>query len=388
MKNNLIFFNAPFLQKDVFEICQKVRFNIPDFNPQNLKDISLKKIQKPLYVVEFENLNFSYAKSLFLANQICGFDLVVLYTDYLKIKPYKNILAFAKFLNKNFLSKQTKEVLYSLNINFLPSSPCLENKNLIEVNEKEQCFAMENFAFKNTHEEVCIKQAYFNGNYYFFENKSKNNKKINILIKKIFFLNKYNIFLLKKEKYYYIFDVMNNQKIFVLGTGKMAVSLQKNRFGNYVLTVKVCLTGKDFCVYIGTEKINVFANNLNDNILNLVTQSFSSKVFFENKKMSWLFNQILPQKILNEQVLGYATKAELEYKKLKNLVVFRQNGLVVLNKGKFKKGYAKMWFLGKEKTLNFFAGEKKIVVGGIEYKNCNSLSYEIYKKFNEFDIYS
>jgi hypothetical protein len=86
--------------------------------------------------------------------------------------------------------------------------------------------------------------------------------------------------------------------------------------------------------------------------------------------------------------LDKVNTSEVMYKKLKNLVVFRQNGFVVLNKGKFKKGYAKIWFLGKEKTLNFFAGEKKIVVGGIEYKNCNSLSCEVYKKFDEFDIYS
>ena len=113
MNNNLIFFNAPFLQKDVFEICQKVRFNIPDFNPKNFSSFAFEKLKKPIYVVEFETLNFSYAKSLFLAKHICDFELVVLYKNYLEIKPYKNILAFAKFLNKALLNKQTKEFLYS-----------------------------------------------------------------------------------------------------------------------------------------------------------------------------------------------------------------------------------------------------------------------------------
>ena len=191
MKNHsLIFFNPKscFSQIQVFEILQKVRHNIPDANIANLKGISLNKIRNPVFVESAKNLTSSYAKSLFLANLIQPFELVVFYNKLSEIKTFKHILSFAKFLNKNLLPKKVKEALYNLNVNFSSQEFSKDKKDVVTVDGYGLGLVeVKNNYIKSAYKSVFVKQTYFNGYYYFFKNEQKNNKKLNMLIKKIFY---------------------------------------------------------------------------------------------------------------------------------------------------------------------------------------------------------
>ena len=44
-------------------------------------------------------------------------------------------------------------------------------------------------------------------------------------------------------------------------------------------------------------------------------------------------------------------------------------------------------FCGKTKTINFFEGEKKLVVDGQSFYGAKSIDIKLFKKFNQFDVY-
>ncbi|MBP3390032.1 MAG: hypothetical protein J6K71_02495, partial [Clostridia bacterium] len=113
---------------------------------------------------------------MFLASLIFPFELVVFYEDQKEILPLKSILKNARFLNKNYLTKNLKAKIYSLNINLPLQSFDAEDSSKIFVNNQEiKCKKNEFFD---------IKEAYFSGHFIFCKNKQKN-KKVNYLIKKI-----------------------------------------------------------------------------------------------------------------------------------------------------------------------------------------------------------
>ena len=391
MKNHsLIFFNPKscFSQIQVFEILQKVRHNIPDANIANLKGISLNKIRNPVFVESAKNLTSSYAKSLFLANLIQPFELVVFYNKLSEIKTFKHILSFAKFLNKNLLPKKVKEALYNLNINFSSQEFSKDKKDGITVDGYGLGLVeVKNNYIKSAYKSVFVKQTYFNGYYYFFKNEQKNNKKLNILIKKIFYFNNFNYFLLKKEKRYYLYDLKNNQKYYLLSNQKIYPKIQKTKCGKGVVLQIQITFWEDAVVYIGREKINVLDFGLEQKILDLVAKNFEHKVFLNNQKLEQFFNVYLPKKILASKILENNNINEIAYQKIKKMFVFRNNNIVVFNMAKNNNVVYQTVFRGKTKTIHFFNGNKKVVVGGVEYKNTNSVTSEVFEKFDEFIVF-
>ena len=100
MKRSIFFWkksqNAWFKQAQVQNILQKVRWNLPDFNPKIFAH-NPPKIKAPIFVEFAKNITPSYAKSLFLAGLICPFELVVFYDKQTDVMHLKKILKTARF---------------------------------------------------------------------------------------------------------------------------------------------------------------------------------------------------------------------------------------------------------------------------------------------------
>ena len=371
--------NPKFSQSLVHEIVQKVKYNIPSPNLK-LFEKDFFNVRLPVYVEHAKNISESLAKSLFLAGLIFPFELVVFYENQEEILPLKRILKNARFLNKNYLTKNLKEKIYSLNINLPVQNFDKETTSKIFVNNQEIKLKESEF-FK-------ITEIYFSGHYIFFENTRKN-KKTNYLIKKIINLNKNNYFLLKTEKYNYFLNFLRKEKLFIKCTERVEVDLKKDKTGkNLVASFRVCAKG-NFTLYIGKQNINIFDKNLKDKILFLQNKTFQNKISAKNKALEKFFNERLPQKILEEK----QTKFLAENLKEENLYFSIKNKILCVKKGKvfFKKQSGvqsfKTSFFGKTKTINFFEGEKKLVVDGQSFYGAKSVDIKLFKKFNQFDVY-
>ena len=148
-------------------------------------------------------------------------------------------------------------------------------------------------------------------------------------------------------------------------------------------------TCKNFCLYVGKENINVFDKNLKNKILFLAGKSFQNKISSKNKSLENFFNNILPQRILEKKLLGFMENSYEEklYYTIKNKVIkFEKNRVVFQRKNKILSFKTK--FKGKTKTINFFDGGPKIIVGGQSYCGVSSVSLEIFERFDSFDVYS
>ena len=128
--------NPKFSQNLVHEIVEKVKYNIPSPNLK-LFESDFFGVMLPVFVEHAKNITLSYAKSLFLAGLIFPFELVVFYEDQKEILPLKSILKNARFLNKNYLTKNLKEKIYSLNINLPLQSFDAEDSSKIFVNNQQ-----------------------------------------------------------------------------------------------------------------------------------------------------------------------------------------------------------------------------------------------------------
>ena len=371
--------NPKFSQNLVHEIVGKVKYNIPSPNLK-LFEKDFFNVRLPVYVENVKNISLTYAKSLFLASLIFPFELVVFYEDQKEILPLKSILKNARFLNKNYLTKNLKAKIYSLNINLPLQSFDAEESSKIFVNNQEIKLKESEF-FK-------ITEIYFSGHYIFFENTRKN-KKTNYLIKKIINLNKNNYFLLKTEKRNYFLNFLRKEKLFIKCTERVEVDLKKDKTGkNMVASFRVCAKG-NFTLYIGKQNINIFDKNLKDKILFLQNKTFQNKISAKNKALEKFFNECLPQKILEEKrakFLAENLKEENLYFSIKNKILCVKKGKVFFKKQSGVQSF-KTSFLGKTKTINFFEGEKKLVVDGQSFYGVKSVDIKLFKKFNQFDVY-
>ena len=79
--------------------------------------------------------------------------------------------------------------------------------------------------------------------------------------------------------------------------------------------------------------------------------------------------------------------SEIAYQKIKKMFLFRNNNIVVFNMAKNNNVVYQTVFRGKTKTIHFFNGNKKVVVGGVEYKNTNSVTADVFEKFDEFIVF-
>lgn len=407
------FVHAVFSQKLVFEIVQKVRVNIPEIPSNILSKICLQNFQKPVFVESAKNINFCYAKSLFLAQQICPFWLVIFYDNKSQILPVKQILKNAIFLNKTLTSKQSKEILYSLNIN----SPMQKS---VHLPQNKVVFAGKTFCPQQTtlsaqvfvHENATLWQTFFAGNFYFFEiKKLKNNKNNIILIKKILFFNNFNYFLIKKQKEYILLDLLNNQKYYILSNQKILVSVKKSFDGKLsVLNIKVRGEEQNISVYFGKEKINILEKKLKEKILHLVEKQFSNKIFLANKRLEKFFNLYLPTCVLRQKILGKSQQnflaknanffdiqtafknkkidAEFAYTAMQNLCIKKHKNLLQFG-GKNLPNFSYQFLLdGQTKTINFLRGaSKKIVVNGVAYHNCLVVNKSALHDADSIDVF-
>lgn len=371
--------NPKFSQNLVHEIVEKVKYNIPSPNLK-LFENDFFGVRLPVFVEHAKNITLAYAKSLFLAGLVFPFELVVFYENQKEILPLKSILKNARFLNKNYLTRNLKSKIYSLNINLPLQSFDADSTSKIFVNNQEINY--------KEYEFLDVQEIYFSGHFLFCENKQKD-KKVNYLIKKIIKLNKNNYFLLKNDKNYYFFNLLTKEKFFVKCTEKVNVQLKKDKTGKN-LVVSFCVrASQDFSLYVGKENINIFDKNLKAKILFLKEKSFQNKISAKNKSLEKFFNYILPKKIQEKKLEGFLShdlKEEKLYFKVKNKIIrFEKNG-VSFQKSLAVKSY-QTTFCGKNKIINFFDGEKKLVVDGQSFYGVKSVDFKMFKKFNRFDVY-
>lgn len=371
--------NPKFSQNLVHEIVDKVKYNIPSPNLK-LFENDFFCVKLPVFVEHAKNITLAYAKSLFLAGLVFPFELVVFYEDQKEILPLKSILKNAKFLNKNYLTRNLKSKIYSLNINLPLQSFDAEDPSKIFVNNQEiNC---------KENEFLDVQEIYFSGHFIFCKNKQKD-KKVNYLIKKIIKLNKNNYFLLKNGKNYYFFNLLTKEIFFVKCTEKVNVQLKKDKTGkNLVASFCVCAS-HDFCLYVGQENINIFDKNLKAKILFLKEKSFQNKISAKNKSLEKFFNYTLPKKIQEKKLAGFLDdnlKEEELYYSVKNKIIRFEKNSVSFQKCLGVNSY-QTTFLGKKKIINFFYGEKKLVVDGQSFYGVKSVDLKMFKKFNQFDVY-
>ena len=390
-----------FSQILVSEILQKVRQNIPEIN----KKIFAKplKISKPFFAENIKNIDITYAKSLLLAKLIFPFELIIFYQNKNDCLALQKLLPQAKFLNQNLISKTIKNQIYSLNVNFGPA-PCKLpfEEGIFCGNEKLHFAKAHRFALEAQSKDITLFQTYLNGQFFFFEN--KNNKKTNIFIKKIIYFNIFKYLILKKENGYYFFDVAAQQKFFVRCSEKIDISLVRTMCGKgYMIEISITAYSENFAVYVGKEKINVWDNDLKAKIFALANNQFLHKINSKNKKLEFFFNKFLPHEVLKGQIFGKFCKvdiskifggaqkilpANLAYSKIKNAFVKRKKNCVIFGGKNLPNLSYEMLFHGKTKTINFCAGVPKIVVGGVEYFGCKTLSNDAFERIDEVDVFS
>ena len=353
-----------FSSAKICEIGEKVKYNQLNIYTKKIDKSLIEatgiKLDKPIYIENLTNLNFNYAKDLWLAKKIYSFNLIVFYADEQNnFEILKNLFNLdAKFLNTNDLSKEIKENLYNLNINHNlyvnynsmhcnqksnnSKKPNLKKWHICEKNEikplgdfsKHTIF--KNFyldsIFENKNVALKVKQTFFYGAYYFFGIKIKNSKdksvkdikfkkdqNVKILFTKIIHCNELEYFkICKEKKYFKIEGLLNKKNYFFYSSIKIAkieiVKILHSK--NYCL--KCIINSKrdwneqnlesNFLIYFGEKLPENFFNfdytELYYKILYCLRSSFSIKLKSDNNALNFYFNNYLPSKIITEGIEG------------------------------------------------------------------------------------
>lgn len=445
MLNRLIFFikrkikynkfhkKWKFSQNDINSILHKVKYNMPEIFDENLSIKILEnsglKINKSVYIENAKNLNFNYAKNLWLSQKICPFNLIIFFTNKDYILPYKKFLKDAKFFCLSEVSAKLKSSIFNLNINQKKlANFVLKNESEITANKVpfvvKKC---KNFMLQSECE-VCqnlvsLEQTFLNGNFYFFNNITKNNKKIIILIKKIIKNNKNNYFLIKKvNNKYFLYNFSTKEKINILSNMPIKrVYLSKVKMSaSYNINIQITMPqnlnkSTSFFVYIGQENIDLANINIKEKIFYLINNYFNVKINTNNKKINYYFNNYLPQKIILDKINDkFCTRSMCQnlpnnlqnfdevlslykckkidafeaYICIKNLLFSWQKNMLTFKSNLTKNYLLEMFINGMKKSFNISQSTtQKIVVGGVEYINCKSISKNLLEKENQFDVF-
>lgn len=301
-----------FSQREVFKILDKVKFNLPDVNLKNFNKQILENsglgFDKPFYVEQFRNLNFNYAKSLFLSQKIFPFNLIIFYNEKDKIEKFKLFLKDAKFFSLQDMSKDLKEQIYNLNINLKTKQKhSQEKENFEEVNkQKMNKLSFKEYELISENKFVILSQTYLDGNYYFFKNKIKNTQNNYFLIKKILFFNDFNYLLINKIKNYFeIIELNSLKKSYVLCSEKIKnVSVVRANIPNcFVLEIAI-QTNKNFSLYVGENFVDINNEGLEFEVKEKLREKFSLKINSSNFKLNYFFNTYLPNQIILENIKG------------------------------------------------------------------------------------
>lgn len=412
----LVSTHSKFSQNKISSILEKVRYNQPEIYNQKINTNVLKKnnipIDRPIFLINAKDLNFSYAKNLYLTNLIQNFSLVV-FVGNEKVEAYqKFFLSSAIFFNKNQISQELKKELFKLNINNNKSLNLTYGaKSNVEILEStKQKTTLQNLfletVFECEKQTIILKKTYYYGKYYFFEIKNKINKKNIFFIKIKLKNNNFEYFLIKNNIIYSFFN--KNKYYFFCSEKSIKTNIfvdKKSKEKYFVLEIK---TNKNFFVYFGksNEHLNCF-----ENILQKIENQFSLKIYSEDKKLEYLFNKFFPNQIIKEKLYDipqnnvlknhnltfsqiiklYKNKiisAGSAYKKIQEHIFTLTNKNITANKLEYKN--LRMFFnyhnQNKEMLL-FSSNEKKLIVGDITYLGLNSITEKMLEKNNRFEFY-
>ncbi|MDD4816103.1 MAG: hypothetical protein PHQ62_03105 [Clostridia bacterium] len=412
---------------------EKVRYQKPKIYAQKidkkLVENSGIKLDKPLYVEKAKNINFDYAKSLWLAQKICPFSVVVFFENELSILAKKKFLSTAIFLKKSDLNITLKQNLLALNINiFEPlffeniarnSLQILPSKN-IETTFKnyslQKTFLGKNFCLN-------IGQTFFNGKFYFFNNLIKYNKKIKIILKNIIKNNIFDYFLIKKIKFGYLFEsVINKINYYFLSnkTIKNIKILPIKNSKNFCLIAEIFVDfslpqNQNFVVYFGKENFDIFTENLQGKIVGFIEKKFALQLETQDKKLEFYFNKFLPKQIILDSIscknFDFVLPQNFEEKNLtfnqiidlykskkissifcynliKNKLFTERENLIILNKNELANYRLKLFFENSIKKINVSESKQiKLIINDISYYNCKSISLQTLKENSNFDLF-
>ncbi|MDD3231737.1 MAG: hypothetical protein PHV79_00480 [Clostridia bacterium] len=344
-----------FSSAKIFEIGEKVKYNQLNIYTKkidkNLIEATGIKLDKPIYIENLTNLNFNYAKNLWLAKKIYSFNLIIFYDDdqikdkNLKCRAKSNFEILknlfnldAKFLNTNDLSKKIKENLYNLNINhnFDKKWHICEKNEIKPLGDFVKHTIFKNFCLDSTFENnnvlLRVKQTFFYGAYYFFETKSKNtnnenvkdakknpksnrNKNVKIFFTKIIHCNELEYFQICKEKKYFKIEGLLNKKNYFFYSSNKVVKIEiikilhsKNYCLKFIINLKQKLNEQNlksnFWIYFGEKSPEKFFNfdytELYYKILYCLESNFSIKLKSDNNNLNFYFNNYLPSKTITE----------------------------------------------------------------------------------------
>ena len=378
---------SKFSQYEVNEIVQKVKYNLPTFY-YNIPQIDCIKtlgldMSKSLYVEMFENLNFSYIKSLYLAQKIVDFNLVILHKND-EIFRFNTYPIKANFIDFNTLSKQQKEALYNLNINCQKICGYAQNgEDKIEVKNT-------NLVAKNIGSGGVVSTFKDEGNFvYVIEN---------YLEGKFIFINN----LINQKKYYFL----TNSKVIDFKIEKI-----KNT-NNFQITAEISLKSNvKVCMYFGEKRVKVRSEDLQEKVQNEIKDIFNFKIETSDSKLDFYINKILPELaqknlVQNEinienvkkvnlksirQILYFykykKLKAEEAYLAIKNLLFEMNEKLVYFKKVELENYRLEIMYKGNVKNVEITCnGQRSIVIAGVAYKNCSWINLDTLEKVERFQL--
>lgn len=414
-----------FSQRDVEEILRKVKYGVPTFYSKEPDINSLKslgvEISKSIYVERFENLDFSYVKSLYLAQKIVGFNLVIIFQKGEEVFRFRTYPIKAYFFQSDKLSKKQKEALYCLNINCdTEARSALNAEDKIEI--KGAKIVAKNVVnsglvstYKGGESYFSVTQNYLEGKFVFVNNLIKNPQKHIFLFKKTIKFDFLNYFYIKKIKNgYFLKNITSGKVYYFLSNCQIKnFSFQKiKNTNNFQISVRIGLQkGVKLCVYFGGKQVKIKDDFLQEKVQSEIQNIFNFKISTNEPKMDFYINKIIPDLALkniveNEIDISKIRKVRLKsikqilyfykYKKLtaeeaffaiKGLLFELSDKVIYFKKNDLKNYRLEIVFCGKVKSFVVDNEKTKgIVIDGVEYKNCFWVELGVLKKYNNFSL--
>ncbi|MDD4686114.1 MAG: hypothetical protein PHI76_02370 [Clostridia bacterium] len=429
----------------VSKILDKLRNNQPstytEKNYISLIEPTGIKLNKPIFLEYFDSLSMNYVKNLWLAKQIQNFNLIVFFNTENDINQYKAFFKDeAKFFNVVDIAKNLKEHLINLNINYERKQSIVLKKTdeIVPLRKFNEEITFENFCIKRkfTERKICleINQTYYNGHYFFINVKSELEVKyFKLKFIKIIDINKFDYLnFQKKRNHYEIKSLINNFEWHFYSKAKIKnFKLSKIKNSNSyelscILEIKIEKNSENFyCIYFGndiTENVlNLSDEYIKNSILKKQERMFNLKIRSNDKKLNFYFNKYLPSQIilegiknkyqgiintntiknddffkLNKEITFYDLIKLHKKKALSSLKIYEimfkkflilKEKFIYINKTELANYELKLFFENELKTIYVKSGKrKKMIIGGINYYNCQNISNKILKEYDEFDL--
>lgn len=302
--------------KNIDDVLTKVKINIPQtygkFVDRKCLSMCGLKEKIPIYIANKNEIKYIYEAMKYAKFYCILFeDCEIKSTEYIKI------------FNKDSISLELLNTLYLLNINYgkVCKTHLFENFDEIEINDKQldkvEFFDGKFLCFRYSlcNIDIEIKKYYNDG--LFYNIKIKNNcnqtKGVTVKINKNIDLDIINYYIFKtSNKTLKMFELSGQVNCFVMSNTKVEfiVSKVKELLNSNIPTLSIANNIKlqpyqiyEYDLFISKKHCKEFS--FKKNVIEYITklgQRFKVKIKSQNKKIDRLFNKILPQNIILDEI--------------------------------------------------------------------------------------